>query len=271
MPGEATVRGNPATRMHMTQRTLKLISCDVFYREMCHAVSQSPHRVDLAFLPKGLHDMKSADMRARIQAAVDAVDCRAYEAILLGYGLCNNGLNGVRAPAIPLVLPRAHDCITLFFGNRCRYRRYFDQAPGTFFKTSGWIERGKAGEEFNQLSLDPVAGMQDSYEDLVDTYGEDNAEYLYDTLVRNREQHYTRMTFIEMGIEPDDRFERMTRERAAEKGWAFDKVKGDLTLFQRLVNAAWNDEDFLTVPPGHVIRATYDDTVVSTRSEKADR
>ena len=36
---------------------LKLISCEVFYREMGFAISRSPHQVDIEFLPKGLHDI----------------------------------------------------------------------------------------------------------------------------------------------------------------------------------------------------------------------
>ena len=51
---------------------------------------------------------------------------------------------------MPLVIPRAHDCIALFMGSRQRYREYFDAHPGTYYRTSGWIERDdatSAGEE----------------------------------------------------------------------------------------------------------------------------
>ena len=36
---------------------LKLIACEIFYREMCAAVARSPNQVDVEFLPKGLHDI----------------------------------------------------------------------------------------------------------------------------------------------------------------------------------------------------------------------
>ena len=45
----------------------KLISCEVLYREMCGAVANSPHQVDVEFLPKGLHDSGCASMRKRLQ------------------------------------------------------------------------------------------------------------------------------------------------------------------------------------------------------------
>ena len=41
-----------------------------------------------------------------------------YDAILLGYGLCGNGLAGVTARHTRLVLPRAHDCIGILMGSR---------------------------------------------------------------------------------------------------------------------------------------------------------
>ena len=241
----------------------KLISCDVFFREMCQVVSGARDRVDMHFLPKGLHDLPSTDMRARLQAAVDDVDESDYEAVLLGYGLCNNGLHGVQARGIPLVLPRAHDCITLFFGSRQRYLDYFWKHPGVYFKTSGWIERGEAQGDLKQLSIEHLQGMDMTYEEMEEKYGEDNARYLYETLVESVRHTYRQFTFIEMGVEPDDRFERETERLADEKGWAYEKVRGNLSLFERLVNGEWNDEDFLVVRPGHRIVARYDDGIVS--------
>ena len=82
-------------------------------------------------LPKGLHDLGSDRMRSRVQEAIDGVKASDYDAILMGYGLCNNGLAGIVARHIPIVLPRAHDCITLFMGSRERYITYFNDHPGS--------------------------------------------------------------------------------------------------------------------------------------------
>ncbi len=208
-------------------------------------------------MPKGLHDLGSEQMQARVQEAVDAVDTEAYDAILLGYGLCNNGLVGITAKDIPLVLPRAHDCITLFLGDRKRYSTYFSDHPGTYFKTSGWIERGKAGDELSQLSIQQEMGMNLSYQEMVEKYGEDNAKYLYEELCEHT-RNYGQYTYIEMGVEPDDRFEKKTREDAEERGWQFEKVAGDLKLIRRLVDGDWDDDSFLVIEPGQSIAPTYD-------------
>ena len=53
--------------MTPTSKHYALITCEVFYREMCWAISRSPNQVDMVSLPKGLHDLGSARMRARVQ------------------------------------------------------------------------------------------------------------------------------------------------------------------------------------------------------------
>jgi uncharacterized protein DUF1638 len=244
---------------------LKLMSCEVFYREMCHTLARTRHTVDVEFLPKALHEIGAAGMRERIQAALDRVDAAQYEAVLFGYGLCNNGLDGLTSREIPLVVPRAHDCITLFLGSKERYLDYFHAHPGVYFKTTGWIERRENSEELSQLSLARRAGLDYRYDELVAKYGEDNARYLYDTLYSHADR-YSQLTFIEMGVEPDDSFEQRTRAEADERGWRFEKVRGDLSLIERLIDGPWEDHEFLVVPPGHRIAATYDHRIIAVEA-----
>jgi hypothetical protein len=225
-------------------------------------LEQSPHEIDVEFLQKGLHDIPTEEMLKRLQAQVDKASEQEYDAILLGYGLCNNGLDGLRARNIQLVLPRGHDCITMFLGSRERYREYFDANPGTYFKTTGWIERNEVAEELKQLSIPNQMGMDKSYEQLVEEYGEDNAEFLWEELC-NTEKNYSQITFIEMGVEPDDRFEKIARDEAASKQWKFEKVPGNLILIRHLLNGEWDSADFLIVPPRHRIVAKHDDRIVS--------
>jgi hypothetical protein len=248
--------GSDKTRMR-----LKLVSCEIFYREMSWAVARSPNMVDIDFLPKGLHDIGSAQMLERLQAAVDRVDESRYEAVLMGYALCNNGLAGLRARGIPLVVPRAHDCITLFLGSKERYLEYFNSHPGVYFETTGWIERGQSAGELSQLSIADQMGMTSKYDELVAKYGEDNAKFLWDELC-NMTRNYTQFTYIEMGIEPNGSFENWTREEAAKRGWKFEKIPGDISLIQRLVDGNWDDKEFIVVPPGHRVAATYDEKII---------
>jgi hypothetical protein len=142
----------------------------------------SPHQVDLEFLPKGLHDLGRKPMAAKIQEAVDRTPEGVYDAILLGYGLCGNGLDGLTARHTRLVLPRAHDCIALLMGSRERYQAYFEHNPGTYYRSTGWLERGQG---LQQLTHDTM-GFDESLEDMIRKYGEDNGRYLYEELTRYR-------------------------------------------------------------------------------------
>ena len=244
---------------------LKLIACEIFYRELCAAVARSVNQVDVEFLPKGLHDIGQAGMSARLKEVLDAVDESKYDAVLMGYALCSNGLVGLTARNIPLVVPRAHDCITLFLGSKERYLDYFQKHPGVYFKTSGWIERGEGLNQYHEDSIHYQAGMTQTYEELVAKYGEDNAKFLYEQLC-NMTRNYSGLTFIEMGIEPDDRFERQARRQAAERGWTFEKLAGDMTLIQRLVDGPWDADRFLVVPPGGRVAASFDESIIKVES-----
>lgn len=239
----------------------KLICCEVFTREICHLISNCPNQIDVEFLPKGLHDLGSEGMLARLQVVFDRVDESLYEAVLFGYGLCNNGLAGIKARGIPVVVPRAHDCIAVFMGSRQKYESYFNENPGTYFLTSGWIERGEATGELSQLSISTQMGMNATWEELVEQYGEDNAEYLYETLVKPSD-HYGKYTYIEMGVEPDDRFELIAQERAKDREWKFERMRGDLSILEKLLAGDWDPEIYLVVPPGHKIANSHDGNVV---------
>ncbi|MBI4910819.1 MAG: DUF1638 domain-containing protein [Acidobacteria bacterium] len=235
----------------------QLISCEVLFREMCDAVARSPHQVDVVFLSKGLHDLGGKAMRKELQQKIDAVKAGQHDAVLMGYALCGNGLDGLVAREVPIVAPRAHDCIALLMGSRSKHAEFFEANPGTYFRSTGWLERGKSG---HQLSMGAdLSGT--NLDELIEAYGADNGRYLYEEFTRYR-ANYQQLVYIESGLEPDGRFEEAARDEAAEKGWAFRKISGSLDLFRKLIHGEWPEEEFLLVPPGHRIAASYDELVI---------
>jgi len=244
---------------------LKLISCEILYREMCYLVAQSRNQVDVEFLPKGLHDLGAPKMLQELQRTVDGVDSASYSAIALGYGLCGTGIVGLKAPAIPLVVPRAHDCITFFLGSKERYLEYFHNNPGVYFRTTGWIERGENLVQLaGQVSIHEQLGGQMSFDDLVTKYGEENARYIWDQL-GDYTKYYRGLTFIETGIEPNGSFEESARQEAERRGWSYEKITGNLSLLKRLIEGGWDEADFLVVPPGSRIGARYDERIIEAK------
>jgi len=237
----------------------KLICCEIFYREICHLVAESPARCDVEFLPKGLHDLGVEKMLPRIQERIDAIKEDEADAILLGYGLCNNGIVGLAARKIPLVVPRAHDCITLFMGSRQKYKEYFNAHPGTYYRTTGWCERSDSNVEGDQ-TVSQKLGLFLQYEELVAKYGEENAKYIMETM-GDPVAHYDRITFIRMGLSCEDAFRAEAKREAEEKGWQFEEIAGSMEILRKLIFGEW-DEDFLIVPPGKRIIARYNDNII---------
>lgn len=212
----------------------------------------------MKFCEKGLHDIGAQGMSGRLQAEIEAVKNGPYEAILLGYGLCSYGTTGLRS-RLPLVLPRAHDCITLLMGSKEKYLAYFNQNPGTYYKSTGWVEHGTSSLD-NPSSTVSLLGMK-TYEEYVKKYGEETAQYLMETLTNM--QHYDRFTYIDTGVGDFPEYRREVQRLATEKNWKYEVVQGNINLFMRLVNGAWDEADFLVIPPGHTGRPSYDEAIVA--------
>lgn len=236
---------------------LKVIACEVFHREICALTARSSNILDIVFLPKGLHDRKSGEMRNALQGVVDEPPGNC-DAVVFAYALCGNGLAGLHARSIPVIIPRAHDCITLFLGSRHKYKAYFDGNPGVYFKTPGWIERGSSPDD-NQLT-----GFELNRRRLADKYGEENADYLMEQLGRYT-QTYHKFTYIRTAVADDRRYEAATQADAAARNWQFEALDGDLGLLERLLNGDWDSADFVIVPPHWTLAATWDDRIMEAR------
>jgi hypothetical protein len=64
-----------------------------------------------------------------------------------------------------------------------------------------------------------------------------------------------------MGVGDGSKVEAKAREDAARRGWAFDRVAGDLVLIRRLVEGEW-ENDFLVLKSGEQVKMTYDEQVI---------
>jgi len=237
-----------------------LIACAVFERECRECVEQSENSVDLKIVDQGLHDVGAQKMSAALQAEIDAVDCEKYDAILLAYGLCNNGIQGLRSK-ITMVVPRAHDCITLLMGSRERYKKYFDNNPGTYYQSVGWVENAKS--HFDNPSSTTADMGFGTYKDYVEQYGEDNANYLME-MMGDWLHNYSKLAYINTHVPGSAEYKEQEKATAKERGWEFEEIDGNINLLLRLVNGNWLADDFLVIPPRYTIQACHDDSIVET-------
>jgi hypothetical protein len=240
----------------------KLISCNVFQRELCAAIAESPNVLDPEFLELGLHESPAilrARLQERIDAASEASDRAAdasdrYAAVLLGYGLCGNALMGVEARGIPLVLARAHDCCTILLGSRSEFLARFGESMSASWSSAGYVERGST--YFRASELGRAVGYSLEYDELAEKYGEENARYVYDAMHPAVEGGALR--YIETPETAALGYAETMRAKAAEEGREFLLLRGSSRLLRSLVAGLWDEGEFLVVSPGKRIEPTYD-------------
>ena len=239
---------------------LYAIACDVVARPVYLCAARSPHVVDIRLFERGLHNEPRA-LRDRLQEAIDAAPSVA-EAVVLGYGLCGGATAGIVARDRPVVLPRAHDCITLFLGARERYAEEHARSS-TYWYVADQLERKdgyRASAGGLAIGSDTDEQIEATRAEYVEKYGADNADYLMEVLGGWR-VHYGRAAFVSMGVADETVPEAAARDEAERRGWAFERLEGSMVLLRRLLDGDW-DDDFLVLRPGEELAMSWDDGVV---------
>lgn len=241
-------------------RWLAVICCAVLEDEVRQLLEDQEHVTELVVLPQRLHE-EPRRLRQELQAAIDRVELHpATKVIALVYGLCSRGVEDLRHDRCPLVLARAHDCVTLFLGSKERYAQELKDQPGTYWYTPGWIKSGAPpGPERTERLRQEYAAKYDpeTVADLIEMEAEGMA-------------HYARAAYVDLGLDAAEtaRGADYTSGCAACLGWNFEKVEGDPKLLRDLLGGAWDEARFLVVPPGYSVRLSPDDRVV--RAEPAE-
>jgi hypothetical protein len=192
------------------------------------------------YMDYGLHRVPN-NMTWTLQDALDAIDEPSL--VVLGYGLCGNGLRGLKAGKHTLVAPRVDDCIALLLGSYQAYMRQFEAVPGTYYLSKGWLESGSH----------PLK----EYEEYVAKYGADQALWLMD----QQYQHYERLVLVAHSQDDLDAYRPEAHKvaRFCERwGMRYEEILGSDRYVRRLVEVAaamdTADGDFVVVPPGGEIR-----------------
>lgn len=194
----------------------------------------------VTFMDYGLHRVPGK-MTWTLQDAIDTIEQPSL--VVLGYGLCGNGLNGIRAGKHTLLVPRADDCIAILLGSYPAYMREFQSVPGTYYLSKGWLESGSH----------PLK----EYQEYVGKYGPDEAEWIMD----QQYQHYERLVLVAHSQADLEKYRPQAAEvaRYCERwGMRYEEILGSDGYVRRLVEVAAAldkaDGDFVVVPPGGEIR-----------------
>ncbi|MEJ5259004.1 MAG: DUF1638 domain-containing protein [Anaerohalosphaeraceae bacterium] len=207
--------------------------------EFCLTKQPSQNSLTVDWMQQGLHNTPE-ELRTQLQKKLDTVP--DADAVLLAYGLCGGALRGLHCRRT-LVIPRAHDCISLLFGSRETHEQYVREYPGSYFFSAGWLREA------------PVPSAQNDrrrLEEYTALYGPDNADYLLQTETAWRKK-YKQAVYISWNLPDSPQDRRMVQDCAAYLGWNYTEIQGSPDWLCRLLNGPWNPEDFLVLNPNQPV------------------
>lgn len=242
----------------------KLIGCKILEREIASVTYNCKNIIDVTLIRQKLHD-RPEKLREVLQEEIDAVDRNThrysndtvkndFDAILLGYGLCSNVVIGLHSENYPIVIPRVHDCISLFMGGREKYMEYYKSHKGTFYYTPGFVEMDCFDKEEEwkrryRMYLIRYKGSEKKAKKAIE-------------IERSFRSAYERMTYIKWNSLEFPEYEEEVKHWAEEKGWKYEILPGEDTLLKKLVDGDWTEEEFLVVPPGCQAEQSYEEGII---------
>ena len=218
-----------------------ILSCNVLDREVRHFLAGQAHVRGCDFFPMGLHDQPTS-LRERLQSAIDTIEAEKpeIEVIVLVYALCGQGTRGLGGRRCTLVVPKAHDCMTLYLGSRERFAACNAANHGLYWYAPGWQrERRVPGPERR-------AWLHEQYSRKFD---EDDVEFLLEQDDQSLAPYNT-AAYTDLGVVEVDAFRQHAKDCASFQGWKFQEFPGDPSLLRDLLAGAWDDQRYLIVPPG---------------------
>jgi len=227
----------------------RVIACNMFQHEVETAARRSPHELSFTYFELGEH-ARPAALRNNLQQAIDeTVDA---DGILLCYGLCGRATDGLTAGKVPVILPRSHDCGGILLGCRKRFETIFKPMPSTPFSSVGFVEHGE------YFFTDGEMMLGDNYAALVEQYGEDDAQYIYEAMHPKLDGVLQPIHFIATPEVPSAEAREICRAKAEAEGREFRDLDGSLRLLRMLLRGDWPSDEFLVVSPGRRIRMVGD-------------
>ncbi|MFZ5648279.1 MAG: DUF1638 domain-containing protein [Bacillota bacterium] len=207
-----------------------IISCEVFRPELRHLTGEQPDRC--YFLPQGLHRHPQV-LRRTLQGIIDGLDANGrVDTILLAYGLCGNGLDGIRSKKSRLLVPHCEDCIPVLhglssFGDPGRIDK-----TGTYYLSPGWIRYGSDAYREYRRCLSFL----------------DNEEAFWVT--REMIKSYSRFALIDTGLDSLEDDRAYARMVAAFFGLDYLEVRGSLDWLAGLLEKPVSDPRYVRAGPG---------------------
>lgn len=237
-------------------KKVALIGCNVF-REELDAYADLLRKFDsIDVLEMGLHDYPDT-LRERLQEKIDVLEQDdSIEYIVLAYGVCGGGTIGLQTRKACLVLPKAHDCISILLGNSRRHEALQKEKPSTYFYSPGWVREKKVP------GPDREKWLRSLYQNRFD-------EEMIDELVEADEEAYSIYTTAGyVDITNNCGARSYCKECSCTMGWEFKDLQGDEKWWVNLLSGSFDADQFLILQPGEITSLADGQEIVKAKVSK---
>ncbi len=218
----------------MTDNQKVIIACASIQPEL-ELLYEDNGNAWLVFMDQNLHRFPEK-MTGVLQAEIDK-HTETAKMIVLGYGLCSNGVVGLLAPGCGLYVPRAHDCINILIGSTKDYDTVLKKRPGTYYLTKSWIDNKK----------DPLGLLKNEYTERV---GREDAEWAINQELKN----YTHICYIETNINETEKYKEIAQKNAEYFNKEFIVMNSSKSMVQKILFGPYDEENFIYIEPGQEVR-----------------
>lgn len=211
-----------------------LLACEMIRKEINALLEKNPFPGEVVWMEKGLHEYPD-DLRGALQREIDARDGKV-DYILLVYGLCGNGIIGLKTEKSRLVIPLFDDCIRALLSLEANEEIAVD--PRALYYTDEWMDTGSS-----------MLMGADTY---VERYGEKKALKIVKAMLKN----YKHVTFLETGLYDIDFAAEKIKPTTDRIGLKINQTPASFRVYDALLSGRWGKE-FLVTEPGETVTEQY--------------
>lgn len=209
----------------------KIIACEVMKEEILSM--ESIKDAEFKFVSMDFH-LYPKKLKVELQNIIDR--STGYNRIILAFGLCGGASNGLKVNDSTLIIPKVHDCISIFLCNGTKCVCDFKKEKGTFYLSSGWMITEKS--------------ILSDHKKILEKYGEKKAF----SILKRMYDEYKKVLFIKTGSSAEDEVIVQSKEIAKLLDVKHEIIKGKTDFIEKIVKGPWDDKNFIKIAPGEILK-----------------
>ena len=204
-----------------------LVACSMMEDEINAILEQQTTSIPVIWMDRGFHNSPDK-LREELQKQIDLL--QNYDEILLAFGLCGNGTEGIQSHHARLIFPKFDDCINLMLCTGTRTARGLTR-PDSLYLTRGWTKDAE--------------GILQQYDSLAEKYDDEMREAVIEMMY----EHYNAITVIDTGCYDTAPVMEYARQAAELIDLDVETVPGSNQILKQLLEGDWNN-NFIILEAG---------------------